>query len=68
MAAGAWTGHLLADSLGEEHLREAFVPRKGHLLEISSPAGMPPLRHGLMELGYTHVSCACGVSDHGIVT
>lgn len=61
LAAGAWTGQLLAASLAQDspaqaHWREAFRPRKGHLLELQPPAGMPPVRHGLMELGYTSVS------------
>ena len=55
VAAGAWSGHLLADSLGEQVWRTALQPRKGHLLEVQ-PSGLPAIRHGLMEVGYTSVS------------
>lgn len=55
LACGAWTGQLLADSLGLEQWRGAFQPRKGHLLEFQPPPDMPRVSHGLMELGYASV-------------
>jgi len=61
IAAGAWSGPLLAESLGEEVWRTALQPRKGHLLEIQPPNGQPGIRHGLMEMGYTNVSLSLKV-------
>lgn len=58
MAAGAWSGDLLADSLADDRWRHVFKPRRGHLLEVQAPPSMAPLQHGLMELGYTQVA-AC---------
>jgi len=55
VAAGAWGGDLLADSLGEEAWRTVLQPRKGHLLEVQPPLGQPGIMHGLMEMGYTSV-------------
>lgn len=57
LAAGAWSGSLLGSTTGDTRWHEVFKPRRGHLLELDPPAGMPPLRHGLMEMGYTQVSC-----------
>ena len=73
LAAGAWSGSLLGSTTGDARWREVFKPRRGHLLELHPPAGMPPLRHGLMEMGYTQVQLqnvifvlccclACGLS------
>ena len=71
LAAGAWSGHLLSTATGDNRWQEVFKPRRGHLLELQLPPGMPPLRHGLMEMGYTQVSlevlmlslytCSCAV-------
>ena len=58
LAAGAWSGDLLAAITGNDRWREVFKPRRGHLLELDVPAGMSPLRHGLMEMGYTQVGPA----------
>lgn len=55
VAAGAWSGDLLAHSLGHDMWRSIFKPRRGHLLEVQAPPSMPPLQHGLMEIGYTQV-------------
>lgn len=55
VTAGAWSGDLLADNLADDRWRSVFQPRRGHLLEVQAPPSMPPLRHGLMELGYTQV-------------
>lgn len=56
LAAGAWSGNLLSTATGDDRWQEVFKPRRGHLLELQLPSGMPPLRHGLMEMGYTQVS------------
>ena len=56
LAAGAWSGHMLSTATGDDTWQEVFKPRRGHLLELQLPAGMPPLRHGLMEMGYTQVT------------
>lgn len=56
LAAGAWSGKLLGSTTGDARWQEVFKPRRGHLLELDPPAGMPPLRHGLMEMGYTQVN------------
>ena len=60
LAAGAWTGSLLGNTTGDARWRDVFKPRRGHLLELDSPAKMPQLRHGLMEMGYTQVSQVSG--------
>ena len=53
LAAGAWSGRLLAQALDESSWQTSLEPRRGHLIELSRPRWMPPLRHGLMEVGYT---------------
>lgn len=55
VALGAWSGTFLAEQLADVRWAAAFRPRRGLLLEMPRPAGMPPLGHGLMELGYTRV-------------
>ncbi|DBA78931.1 hypothetical protein WJX77_006610 [Trebouxia sp. C0004] len=66
VAAGAWSGHLLSTATGDDRWREVFKPRRGHLLELQLPAGMPPLRHGLMEMGYTqHLHKSGPLEDTG---
>lgn len=55
LAAGAWSGSLLGSTTGDARWPDVFKPRRGHLLELDPPAAMPPLRHGLMEMGYTQV-------------
>ncbi|KAK9787849.1 hypothetical protein WJX73_005712 [Symbiochloris irregularis] len=54
VAAGAWTGHLLASipPLAGQGWDTKVLPRRGHLLEVVPPSGMPALRHGLMEAEY----------------
>lgn len=52
LAAGAWSGHLLGTATGGKQWHEVFKPRRGHLLELQLPHGMPPLHHGLMESSY----------------
>ena len=46
---------MLADMLKDPRWEALFRPRKGHLLCFRGPAAMPPLRHGMMEMGYTQV-------------
>ncbi|KAK9830316.1 hypothetical protein WJX72_010961 [[Myrmecia] bisecta] len=55
VAAGAWTSKFLCASLPgiAGGWATQFQPRRGHLLEFEAPEGMPPVRHGLMEMGYT---------------
>ena len=55
LSAGAWTGQMLADMLGDPRWETLFKPRRGHLLCFQGPTGMPPLHHGMMEMGYTQV-------------
>ena len=60
IAAGAWSGKIISDALASSpatatEWEGALRPRKGHLLDVPMPAGMPPLRHGLMEIGYSAV-------------
>ncbi len=57
VALGAWSGAFLADQLADVRWAAAFRPRRGLLLEMPRPGGMPPVQHGMMELGYTQVSC-----------
>ncbi len=60
LAAGAWTGSLVAESglasgQGSGPAKTwpaAFQPRRGHLLELPRPPGMAPLSCGLMEASY----------------
>ena len=47
LAAGAWSGAFLARELSAPAWAEALAPRKGHLLELERPEGMPPLRRGM---------------------
>ena len=64
LAAGAWTGSLVAESglgagqgLGSAAAwAAAFRPRRGHLLELAPPLNMAPLTCGLMEASYAKVS------------
>lgn len=53
IAAGAWTGALLSEQLGRPAWAQALGPRRGVLLEVPPPAGMPRLHAALMEAGYT---------------
>lgn len=63
VAAGAWTGGVVGAALAEgggkddapaaAAWRAALAPRRGHLLVLPRPAGMPPLHHGVMEAAYT---------------
>jgi hypothetical protein len=53
VALGAWTGCFLAQQLADARWAAAVRPRRGLLLELARPGGMPQLSHGLMEMGYT---------------
>jgi glycine/D-amino acid oxidase-like deaminating enzyme len=53
VAAGAWTGAWLASALDNPLWEGTIVPRRGLLLELDMPAGMPPIKHGMMEVSYT---------------
>lgn len=54
VAAGVWSGQLLAAATGQPTWQQLLQPRKGHLLEVVPPAGMPLVHTGMMELSYTH--------------
>lgn len=59
LACGAWAGEFLARELSHPAWAHAIKPRRGHLLEMPRPEGMPEVRRGLMEMGYTkHYSAA----------
>jgi hypothetical protein len=59
LTSGAWAGEFLAQQLGEPGWAQAVRPRRGHLLEMRRPDGMPVLHRGVMEVGYTaHYSAA----------
>lgn len=51
IAAGAWSGDLLAASGAGDLWASAFSPRKGHLLELDA-AHTPTMHRGTMEAGY----------------
>jgi hypothetical protein len=53
VALGAWTGQFLSQQGLAASWQDAFKARRGLLLEMPRPAGMAPVRHGLMEVGYT---------------
>lgn len=53
VALGAWSGTFLAQQLADVRWAGAFRPRRGLLLEMPRPEGMPAVAHGLMEVGYT---------------
>eukprot|EP00891_Asterochloris_glomerata_P004689 jgi/Astpho2/4689/fgenesh1_pg.00067_%23_177_t len=64
LSAGAWTGQMLTDMLGDPRWEALFRPRKGHLLCFQRPTAMPLLHHGMMEMGYTqHYEPAAGAGD-----
>jgi glycine/D-amino acid oxidase-like deaminating enzyme len=53
IAAGTWTGPLLAAATGTPSWQRMFQPRRGHLLVLPPPEGMARVNHGIMELAYT---------------
>jgi hypothetical protein len=46
VAAGVWSGQLLSAATGQPAWQQLLQPRRGHLLEMLLPEGMPPLRTG----------------------
>lgn len=63
VALGAWSGAFLARQLADVRWAGAFRPRRGLLLEMPAPEGMPAVSHGLMEVSYTsHYSPAADSS------
>lgn len=59
---GAWSGDFLAQQLSDARWAGAFRPRRGLLLEMPRPQGMPAVRHGLMEASV----CVGGSSLYGM--
>lgn len=55
VALGAWSGAFLADQMADVRWAAAFRPRRGLLLEMPRPGSMPPVQHGMMEVGYMQV-------------
>lgn len=55
LAAGVWTGGMLAGATGDPGWEALLQPRRGHLLEMPAPEGMPRVAHGMMEMSYTKV-------------
>ncbi|MEW5314340.1 MAG: hypothetical protein WDW38_005848 [Sanguina aurantia] len=54
VAAGVWSAQILADATAETGWAGMLQPRRGHLLELlQPPAGMPVIKHGIMEMAYT---------------
>eukprot|EP00955_Chlamydomonas_euryale_P103678 365513-Chlamydomonas_euryale.AAC.8 len=53
VASGVWSGQLLAEATGQPLWARSLAPRRGHLLELDPPPGMPHLTHGVMEMSYT---------------
>ena len=54
LAAGAWSGAFLAKHpWANPDWADAILPRRGLLLEMARPEGMPPVQQGMMEVGYT---------------
>lgn len=63
IAAGAWSGDLLAASGAGDLWASAFSPRKGHLLELDA-AATPTMHRGTMEAGYAaHYGGAATAGD-----
>lgn len=56
LCAGVWSGQMLTDATGVAGWKGLLQPRRGHLLEVKPPAGMPHVKHGMMEMSYTKVN------------
>lgn len=50
VAAGVWSGRLLADATGQAAWQQLLQPRRGHLLELLPPPGMPPIHTGRLHI------------------
>jgi hypothetical protein len=48
-----WSGELLAAATADNSWLATFAPRRGHLLVVDRPTGMPVLKTGMMEVAYT---------------
>eukprot|EP00878_Enallax_costatus_P025085 GHUV01026806.1.p1 GENE.GHUV01026806.1~~GHUV01026806.1.p1 ORF type:complete len:441 (+),score=126.12 GHUV01026806.1:624-1946(+) len=68
VAAGVWSGQLLADCTSQTGWQRLLQPRRGHLLEMQPPAGMPRLNSGMMELSYTQHYSAAAEQQHAAST
>ena len=55
VCAGVWSGELLSEATGIPGFRKLLQPRRGHLLEVARPVGMPEIKTGMMEMSYTKV-------------
>ncbi|GAX84703.1 hypothetical protein CEUSTIGMA_g12125.t1 [Chlamydomonas eustigma] len=53
VASGVWSGQLMASLTGDTVWGKLLQPRRGHLIEVAPPPGMPPIKHGMMEMSYT---------------
>ncbi|WIA14156.1 hypothetical protein OEZ85_002698 [Tetradesmus obliquus] len=65
VAAGVWSGQLLAAATGQQGWQQLLQPRRGHLLEMQPPAGMPRIHTGMMELSYTQHYSSSSEQSHG---
>lgn len=66
LAAGVWTGGMLAGATGDPGWEALLQPRRGHLLEMPAPEGMPRVAHGMMEMSYTkHYATSSASSSSG---
>lgn len=48
VAAGVWSGQLLSAATGQSAWRDLLQPRRGHLLEMDLPQGMPHIHTGAL--------------------
>ncbi|GFR51438.1 hypothetical protein Agub_g13730 [Astrephomene gubernaculifera] len=65
LAAGVWSGGLLAAATGQPGWAHLLQPRRGHLLELPRPEHMPPVVHGMMEMSYTkHYATSSTAAPH----
>lgn len=64
LAAGAWSGDIVARSFYDRLYRTLLAPRAGHLLELPYPDGMQRLSTGVMASGYTRHYTRSGSDSH----
>lgn len=66
VAAGVWSGELLAAATKDDSWSRAFAPRRGHLLVLDHPTGMPALQTGMMEVAYAkYYAALCSMPATG---
>ena len=53
LTAGVWSGEILSQHFGDDRWKGLLQPRRGHLIEVDRPAGMPVLKRGTMEVKYS---------------